>query len=150
MDAAATTARMMTAAKTSVNEKAFRCRLTFILNVRGLLCVKGFNPSHIGIYLDTTHLALYGEPIPMAMDICRDYLSIIGVKDTIWERIDGKARTPKSTPLGKGLVDFAEMREAIQKRNLKIPFTLHTEYPAKDSNERIQKAVEDFAFLRRS
>ena len=43
--------------------------------------VKDFNPQHVGVFADTGHLSIVGEPINMALDIVRSHLALIAFKD---------------------------------------------------------------------
>lgn len=119
------------------------------LNAAAMLhLVKGFNPAHIGVYLDTTHLLLHGEPLPMAFDMVRDYLCVVGVKDTQWTRHNEKGRTFQAMPLGAGMVDWNSLKTALDTPKTSVPLTLHTEYKAENDTERITLAAQDFQFLR--
>ena len=119
------------------------------LNAAAMLhLVKGFNPAHIGVYLDTAHLLHYGEPLPMAFDMVRDYLCIVGIKESQWIRDNAKGRTFQAMPLGAGMVDWDSLKTALTKPPISIPLTLHTEYKADTDAERIALAAQDFAFLR--
>ncbi len=119
------------------------------LNAAAMLhLVKGFNPAHIGVYLDTAHLLHYGEPLPMAFDMVRDYLCIVGIKDSQWMRHNEKGRSFQALPLGSGMVDWDSLKSALTSPPISIPLTLHTEYKADTDAERIALAAQDFAFLR--
>lgn len=111
--------------------------------------VKGFNPAHVGVYLDTTHLLLHGEPMPMAIDMTRQYLAVIGVKDVQRVRQPDKPGNYRSTQLGEGMVDFPNLLKALQKRAIAVPLTMHTEYEVTSEADRIAKVTEDVAYLRR-
>jgi sugar phosphate isomerase/epimerase len=119
------------------------------LNASAMLhLVKGFNPAHIGVYLDTAHLLHFGEPLPMAADIVREYLCIWGIKDSLLVRHAERGRTTQAMPLGEGMVDWRSLKTALQPQHLTLPLTLHTEYKAENEETRIRLAAQDFAFLR--
>ena len=43
--------------------------------------VQGFDPAHVGVFADVGHLSICGEPIDMALNIVREYLSVMSFKD---------------------------------------------------------------------
>jgi sugar phosphate isomerase/epimerase len=47
--------------------------------------LKDFDPHHIGAFADTGHLAVNGGPIKMELEILRQWLSILAIKDILWE-----------------------------------------------------------------
>lgn len=117
------------------------------LNAAAMLyLVKGFNPAHIGVYLDTAHLLHFGEPLPMAADMVKDYLCIWGIKDSLLVRHAEKGRVTQAMPLGEGMVDWKSLKSALPPN---LPLTLHTEYKAETEDARIRLAAQDFAFLRK-
>ena len=89
-------------------------------NAAGLMhLLRGQDPETLGAYLDVGHLTLNGEPIPLALDIARDYLQLVGMKAPVWEARTEGGRTVwnwRIVPLTEGLVDcrlaIAELRRA--------------------------------------
>ena len=51
-----------------------------------LLVVGDSDPARVGLYLDPGHLALNGEPAPMAVSMAGPRLAIVAAKDFVWER----------------------------------------------------------------
>ena len=93
--------------------------------------VEGFDPKHVGVFTDVGHLSLVGEPLPMAIDIVKDYISAIAFKDLRKEPTtkDGKrVMQLKVVPLGMGFVEFSTALKLIQDYGLDIPVSMHCEY----------------------
>ncbi|MCS7180533.1 MAG: sugar phosphate isomerase/epimerase, partial [bacterium] len=93
--------------------------------------VKGFNPKFIGVFADPGHLSLVGEPLYMALDIVKDYLSAVAIKDIIRERvIEGGVRKwrIRMVPLGEGFVDWISLLKILKEIKFKGPLSIHSEY----------------------
>jgi sugar phosphate isomerase/epimerase len=111
--------------------------------------IKGFNPSQIGAYLDPGHLALCGEPPEMAIDIVGEYLSLIAVKDSLWEkRESGKPARSRFLPLGEGIVDWHGMQQALIARNYAGPLSFHSEYEGLPTDKIIEQTKKDLKLMR--
>jgi sugar phosphate isomerase/epimerase len=110
---------------------------------------KGYNPSNIGVYLDPGHLAINGEPLAMAFDIARDFLSMVAVKDSLWVKGEnGKPRVAKFLPLGEGFVDWREMMRILLARSFDGPLSFHSEYEGWPVDRIIDQTKKDIAFMR--
>jgi len=113
--------------------------------------VQGFDPQHIGLFLDPGHLALDGEPIDMALNIASPYLSIIAFKDFVQENVstDGKLKRTKATrKLGWGMVDWKTTLATLQAVNFTGPISLHAEYTDETSESVIDLTRTDVRFVR--
>jgi len=86
-------------------------------NAAGLMhLLRGQDPDVLGAYIDVGHLVLNGEEFPLALDMVRDHLRLVGVKSAIWEpRLEGgrKLWKPKFVPLSEGLVDCKQMMSEL-------------------------------------
>jgi len=110
---------------------------------------KGFNPAQIGVYLDPGHLAINGEPLTLAFDMARDYLSMVAVKDSLWIKgEDGKPRSAKFLPLGDGFVDWREMMRILLARSYEGPLSFHSEYDGWPTDRIVEQTKKDIAFMR--
>jgi sugar phosphate isomerase/epimerase len=49
--------------------------------------VKGFDPKCVGVFLDSGHLTITGEPIPIALSAVGEYLKVFAFKDVVRERV---------------------------------------------------------------
>ncbi|MBD3182741.1 TIM barrel protein [Candidatus Poribacteria bacterium] len=96
------------------------------LNSCGVMhLVKGFDPRHVGVFADTGHLSICGEPIDMALDIVQDYLSVMAFKDLM--RYPGD-RGGSVVRMGKGFVDWETTLKSLKKFNFDGPVSFHSEY----------------------
>jgi len=122
------------------------------LNASSLMhLLKGFDPKHIGAYMDTAHLFVDGEPFPLALDIVGEHLSIVALKDMAYIRVEQDGRTAiKRTflPSGKGMVDWDEVFAQLHARGFDGPVSVHCEYTKPTEEEFMAAATEEVAFLR--
>lgn len=107
--------------------------------------VKGFDPQHIGVFADTGHLSIVGEPINMALDIVRSHLAVIAFKDL--------ARTPgmkggKVVRMGKGFVDWETAIATLKSMEYAGPVSFHSEYGGEPVDSVIDLARVDVRFIR--
>jgi sugar phosphate isomerase/epimerase len=113
--------------------------------------VNGFDPRHVGIFADVGHLALVGEPLPMALDIAWDYIQLFALKDLLWQKDTGNLaakRGLKVVPFGYGLVEWASFIEVIKKRGYDGALSFHCEYGGYPPESVIDQAAIDVRFFR--
>ena len=112
--------------------------------------VQDLDPSLVGVFLDTGHLSLCGEPITMALDIVRDYLSVMAFKDMIWEkRTVGGETVWKSrvVPMGQGYVHWAEVLRGLEAAGFEGPVSFHSEYSGQPTKRVVELARTDVEFI---
>ncbi len=107
--------------------------------------VKKFDPQYIGVFADTGHLSIVGEPIDMALDIVKSHLAVIAFKDL--------ARTPgmkggKVVRIGKGFVDWETAINTLQEMEWTGPVSFHSEYSGEPVESVIDLARVDVRFIR--
>ena len=113
--------------------------------------VKGVDPAHVGVFADTGHLSVCGEPIEMALDIVKDYLSVMAFKDLIKQRPLG--RNVQGQPsggvmrLGQGFVDWPAALSAIRAVGFDGPISFHSEYAGETVETVIDLARADVRFF---
>ncbi len=93
--------------------------------------VGGLDPKSVGVFADPGHLSLCGEPLPMALDIVKEYLAAIAVKDIVREKTKDGWRTPV-VPLGEGYVDWHAFVKWIVSSRFSGPISMHSEYEGLD------------------
>jgi len=92
----------------------------------------GIDPKEIGVFLDTGHLTMCGEPIHMAISIVKKYLSCFAFKDLL--RMPTKVETPEAyvcetRKLGWGDVNWTTVCKALINAKVDdLPISLHSEY----------------------
>ena len=112
--------------------------------------VKGFNPKHIGIFADPGHLSLCGEPIEMALDIVKEYLSVMAFKDLVWQQNfqDGRfVRRARVVRLGHGYGDWPALLRTIDRVKFDGVVSFHSEYSGEPVETVIDLARSDVRFV---
>jgi sugar phosphate isomerase/epimerase len=112
--------------------------------------VQGMDASLVGVFLDTGHLSLCGEPITMALDIVRDYLSVMAFKDMIWEKrtVGGEAVwKSRVVPMGQGYVHWSEVLRSLEAINFDGPVSFHSEYSGQPVKRVVELARTDVEFV---
>jgi sugar phosphate isomerase/epimerase len=118
-------------------------------NAAGIrLLMQGLDPHHLGVFFDTGHTAVNGGPVRMELDMVRDWLSLVAIKDMAWSK--GKAGwTYRVAPVGDGIVRWAEVGKGLKECKFNGTVSLHAEYEAKDLAERKKLAKEELAALKK-
>lgn len=114
--------------------------------------VRGFDPRYVGVFADPGHLSLVGEPLPMALDIVKEYLTIVAVKDLIRERYieEGKRQWRlRVVPLGEGFVDWHTLVKLLLEMKFTGPVSMHSEYAEYEVDSVIDQTRMDIRFFRR-
>jgi sugar phosphate isomerase/epimerase len=96
--------------------------------------------------VDTGHTAVNGGPPPMELDTVRDWLSLLAIKDMLWEKKGTWAH--HVVPAGRGIVRWEEVAQGVKQVRFNGTVSLHGEYEAKDLDERRRLAKEELAFLK--
>jgi len=114
--------------------------------------VNGFDPQHVAVYLDPAHLALDGEYLPMGLDIVRDYLRVVGVKNARHVPVFSTSRTGWMSDfcaLPEGLVHWMNAVRLLHEMGYDGPLSFHAEYTARDSwPEAVRLAQSDITYLK--
>ncbi len=113
--------------------------------------VKGFDPKHVGVFVDPGHLSLVGEPLPMALDIVKDYLTLFAFKDVVRERVlrDGRAQWQlKVVRLGTGFVDYPLLLSLLKKMNFAGVISFHSEYSGEPEDTVVDLARIDVRYIK--
>jgi len=110
------------------------------------------SPKNVGIYIDFAHLSLNGEPPEMALGICSEYLSLVGVKANHYvagERSENGDLQYKVefVPLKDGITDWTQAIGLLKKIKYTGPYVFHAEYAAEEQSAKL--VVEDRDFLAR-
>ena len=118
-------------------------------NAAGLrLLLADLDPHHVGAFVDTGHTAVNGGPIRMELDVVRPWLSLLAIKDMLWEKGRSGWRY-RVVPAGQGIVRWDEVGRAVKESRFNGTVSLHGEYEAKDLDERRRLAKEELALLKR-
>ncbi len=112
------------------------------------LLLADLDPHHVGAFVDTGHTAVNGGPPRMELDTVRDWLSLLAIKDMLWEK-KGGTWSYRVVPAGQGIVRWEEVAQGVKQVRFKGTISLHGEYEAKDLDERRRLAKEELAFLKK-
>jgi sugar phosphate isomerase/epimerase len=108
--------------------------------------VKDFDPKYVGVFADTGHLSVCGEPIEMALEIVKDYLSVMAFKDLV--RVPG-GRGGGVVRMGKGFVDWKMALATLEKIGFDGPVSFHSEYSGEPPESVADLARVDVRFINR-
>ncbi len=87
------------------------------------------NPDFFGVQYDIRHaLAEGGRSWPNGLQLLKDQIKTIVLKDFKWGKVNGKWQIV-NVPIGEGMVDFKAYFKLLKKFELNPPVSLHLEYP---------------------
>jgi sugar phosphate isomerase/epimerase len=118
-------------------------------NAAGLrLLLSDLDPHHVGAFLDTGHTAVNGGPIRYELDLARQWLALLAIKDMLWEK-KKDAWAAQVVPAGEGIVRWADVATGLKDVRFGGTVSLHGEYEAKDLVQRKDLARAELAFLKK-
>ena len=104
------------------------------LNCAALMhMIDGFDPRHIGAYIDPAHLSVNGEAFPIGLAMVKRYLSIVSAKDVlpVREERDGHGSMRRAwVRAGDGIVDWTTVFSTLKRVGYDGPVTIHCEFEA--------------------
>ena len=109
--------------------------------------VGGLDARSVGVFADPGHLSICGEPLPMALEIVKDYLAAIAVKDLVRARATEGGKV-SVVPLGAGLVDWPALAKWLAAGSFAGPISLHSEYEGMAVDALTEQTKKDLAFFR--
>ena len=112
------------------------------------LLLQDLDPHHIGAFLDTGHTAVNGGPFPLEMDLLRPWVTLLAIKDMLWEKDKGVWKY-HVVPAGDGIVRWAEVGQAVKAAKFNGTVSVHGEYETKDLAERKELAKRELALLKK-
>ncbi len=87
------------------------------------------DPAYFGAQYDIRHaVAEGGKSWPNGLQLLRNRIKTIVLKDFKWDRINGKWEMV-NVPVGEGMVDFTGYFRILKSYGLNPPASLHLEYP---------------------
>ena len=114
---------------------------------------RNLDPKYIGVYLDPAHLALDGEPWPMAMAMAGEHLKAIGVKSSMYERGNdpkGPRFRERFGQLEEGLVEWPAIVAEVSARGQDVLYSFHAEYSQEGLIDELLPCVkQDLLYLTR-
>jgi sugar phosphate isomerase/epimerase len=113
------------------------------------LLLEDLDPHHVGAYVDTGHTAVGGGPIKLELDMVRPWLSLLAIKDMVWEKDDKKGWNFHVVPAGDGIVRWSDVAKGAKECRFNGTISLHGEYETKDMDERKALAKKELEFLKK-
>lgn len=90
--------------------------------------LKDIDPQWLGVQYDIKHATLEGGLSWVHdLDLLRNHIRCLDMKDFIWEQRDGKWRQ-KQVPLGQGMVDYPQFLKLLKSYGITGPMSMHFEY----------------------
>jgi sugar phosphate isomerase/epimerase len=114
--------------------------------------VDGFDPKHVGVFADAGHLSICGEPIEMALNIVKGYVSVIALKDLYRQRVVREGRSTWQigvARMGEGFVDWVAALKAIDAIGFDGPVSFHSEYGGEPPESVLDLARVDVRYIDR-
>jgi sugar phosphate isomerase/epimerase len=119
-------------------------------NAAGLrMLLQDLDAHHVGAFFDTGHTAVNGGPARMELDVIKDWLALVAIKDMQWSKGAG-GWSVKVVPVGDGIVRWREVGAGLKERKFDGTVSLHGEYEAKGLDERKKLAKQELAALKKA
>ena len=112
--------------------------------------VKGFDPKHVGVFTDPGHLSICGEPIELALNIVKDYMSLLAFKDLMRQAVIQGGKTTwrtKVVRLGHGFGDWTTLLTTLKRMKFDGVISFHSEYSGEPVETVIDLARTDVRFI---
>lgn len=110
------------------------------------VAMKDADPAYIGIQYDPKHATIEGQASWVhSFDLVKNRIHAINTKDFYWEKSNNKWKQ-RQAPLGTGMVDFPAFFAKVKQNNIRVPISLHLEYPlggAEDGNKTLTVSKEE-------
>jgi len=92
------------------------------------------NPDFIGSQYDIRHaVAEGGMAWSNGLKLIGSQIKTLAIKDFLWKQVDGKWKAV-NVPLGTGMVDYHAYFGMLKSLGIKVPVSLHLEYPLGGAN----------------
>jgi len=119
-------------------------------NAAGLrLLLQDLDPHHVGVFFDTGHTAVGGNPVRMEIETVRPWLQLVAIKDMAWQKGD-KGWKHDVVPAGEGIVVWKDVAQALKDAKFTGTVSVHGEYEARDLDERKRLANAEVTFLKKT
>ncbi|MDB5391901.1 MAG: Xylose isomerase-like barrel [Planctomycetaceae bacterium] len=113
------------------------------------------DPAAVGFYFDPAHASIEGAKHAWKLNLQRisPRLTMIALKDYVWEKTSGGGWQTRWCPLGTGMVDWKEFFRLLSQFPFPGPISIHIEYETGGSTrpERIDNSLaaaqRDIAFV---
>jgi sugar phosphate isomerase/epimerase len=110
------------------------------------LLLQGLDTRHVGVSIDTGHLAVNGGPFRMEADMLRPWISHLAIKEVVWEKKENVWEF-QFVPAGEGHVRWNDVRQALNDVQFNGMTTLYAVYAAKDLADRRRLVKQELETL---
>ena len=91
--------------------------------------LKTADPACMGVQYDIRHATVEGGlSWPNGLRLLQPHIKSIALKDFLWSTKNGVSSV-QNVPIGEGMVDFKTYFRLLKQANLRVPVSLHIEYP---------------------
>ena len=112
--------------------------------------LRGFDPRHVGAYLDAGHLVAEGEEFAVAVAIVKEHLAMVALKDFLLERTEREGHGSVSRDVveaGVGMVDWTAVFAELVRIDFDGPLSIHCEFHVSEDDFMAAAAREAAFFL---
>jgi sugar phosphate isomerase/epimerase len=113
------------------------------------MLLQDLDPHHVGAFFDTGHTAVNGGPARMELDLVRPWLSLVAIKDMVWEKQKGGWKY-RVAPAGEGIVNWGDVAAGLKECKFNGTVSVHGEYETADLDERRKLARQELDLLKKS
>lgn len=117
--------------------------------------IRNFNSKYLGVYIDFGNMIRRDgrEDWGLGIDILRDYLCFVGIKDAGWFRKKDKKTGKVSwhgewVPLGEGMVPWGEIIKYLKEIGYNGPLSFHSHYEI-PFRECVKQTKKDLVYIRK-
>jgi sugar phosphate isomerase/epimerase len=97
------------------------------------------NPQFMGVQYDIRHAMVEGGMSwSNGLKLIHPHIKSLTMKDFVWAKKDGKWAV-QDVPFGEGMVDFTTYFRLLKQYQVKVPITLHVEYPLGGADQGAKK-----------
>lgn len=91
--------------------------------------LKTADPTHMGVQYDIRHATVEGGlSWPNGLQLLQPRIKSLALKDFQWGKKNG-VWAVQDVPVGEGMVDFKTYFGLLKRANVRVPVSLHVEYP---------------------
>jgi sugar phosphate isomerase/epimerase len=112
------------------------------------LLLQDLDARHIGVSIDTGHLALNGGLFQMEADILRPWITHLAIKDVVWGKKENGWES-QFVPAGDGIVRWTDVRQALKDVQFNGLTTLYAVYAANDLADRKRLVKRELETLKK-
>lgn len=110
------------------------------------------DPRYIRAYMDPGLLLLFGEPHPLAIEILRERISLVGLQEVLLGREavgeEGRVK-PRWAPAGQGSVPWSAVFQSLHEIQFEELLVVHAEFESTDRDDYHRLLEREIEYFRR-